>query len=70
MLIVEMRLVKQVSVLLSAALSVAALRSPHEKAAQFPKRGVIRPLLTRDAPRYNSTTLFLNEKTESKLRNR
>jgi hypothetical protein len=62
-----MRVLSSTFTLLAAtAVTVAALQNPHERAARFSKRE-FSPLYTRDAPKSNATTLFLNEKTKSKL---
>lgn len=52
-------------ILLFAAVLTAALQNPHERAAKYAKRSP--PLIrTRDAPRVETTSMFLNNKTTSK----
>lgn len=52
--------------LVATAVSVTALQNPHERAAKFSKRDFA-PVYTRDAPKSNATTLYLNEKTKSRV---
>ena len=62
-----MRLLSSMFALLAAtAVSVTALQNPHERAAKLSKRE-FSPVYTRDTPKSNATTLFLNEKTKSRF---
>ena len=61
-----MHLFAGVFALLAASVAaVTALRNPHERVAKHAKREVS-PVYTRNAPKSNSTSLFLNEKSKSK----
>jgi len=46
--------------------SAGAQGNPHAKAAKHAKRSVA-PVATKDAPRTRSTSMYLDEKTASKL---
>jgi hypothetical protein len=51
--------------LLFTGLIVAAFQNPHEKGAKYARKSIPR-IPTRDAPRMETTSLFLNNKTTSK----
>jgi hypothetical protein len=62
-----MRVFNEIFALLVAlAVTATALRNPHERAAKLAKRKVS-PVYTRNAPKTNFTSLFLNEKSKSKF---